>query len=133
MDFSDRLCRARKAKNWSQSDLARKSGLTRAAISKWEKGTDGKPSAPALYKCAKCLDLSVEELLTGRKARRAEWRVPDNRKCSIGEKPVWWLAECTKEIKRHKRSLTSKDWDALSKQVRELSRLVDHKPATKSK
>ena len=133
MDFATRIRIARERSGLSQASLAALAGLSRAVISKWEKGTDGKPSAPALYKCAKCLDLSVEELLTGRKARRAEWWVPDNRKSSIGEKPVWWLAECTKEIKRHKRSLTSKDWDALSKQVRELSRLVDHKPATKSK
>ena len=66
MGFSKRLCAARKYKNWSQSDLARECGLTRAAICKWEKPGARYPSAAALHKAAKALDVSAEQLLTGK-------------------------------------------------------------------
>ena len=63
MTFADRLKQARTQRGMSQSDLARAAGLTRAVISKWEKGDSGFPSGPALQKAANALDISVDELL----------------------------------------------------------------------
>ena len=67
MEFSERLSLARKRKKMTQADLARQSGLTRAVISKWEKGESGHPSANAVQQAAGALGVSVEQLLTGRR------------------------------------------------------------------
>ena len=66
MAFGQNLREARDRQEMSQSDLARATGLTRAVISKWEKGESSNPSAPALQLAAKALRISVEDLLKDR-------------------------------------------------------------------
>ena len=66
MAFAQNLREARDRRDMSQSDLARATGLTRAVISKWEKGESSNPSAPALQLAAKVLQVSVEDLLKDR-------------------------------------------------------------------
>ena len=66
MAFAQNLREARDRRDMSQSDLARATGLTRAVISKWEKGESSNPSAPALQLAAKALRISVEDLLKDR-------------------------------------------------------------------
>lgn len=38
MEFREELPRARKARGWSQEDLAARVGVSRQAVSKWEMG-----------------------------------------------------------------------------------------------
>ena len=81
MGFSQNLREARDRRHMSQSDLARATGLTRAVISKWEKGESSNPSAPALQLAAKALRVSVEDLLKDRpKNAKTGHRVVPNRK-----------------------------------------------------
>ena len=66
MAFAQNLREARDRRDMRHSDLARATGLTRAGISKWEKGESSNPSAPALQLAAKALRISVEDLLKDR-------------------------------------------------------------------
>ena len=81
MAFAQNLREARDRRDMSQSDLARATGLTRAVISKWEKGESSNPSAPALQLAAKALRISVEDLLKDRpqNAKTAHRVVPDRK------------------------------------------------------
>lgn len=56
----------RKEKNLTQSELARKLGVTDKAVSKWERGL-GCPDVSILEVLSKELDISILELLKGRK------------------------------------------------------------------
>ena len=64
MSFSQRLREVRESRGMTQSDLARASGLTRAAISKWENAESGSPSAHAVQRAADVLSVSVAWLLS---------------------------------------------------------------------
>ena len=81
MAFAQNLREARDRRDMSQSDLARATGLTRAVISKWEKGESSNPSAPALQLAAKALRISVEDLLKDRpqNSKAAHLVVPDRK------------------------------------------------------
>ena len=59
----------------NQSQLARASGLTRAAISKWESNPNSKPDAAAALSVAKALGVPFEGLI-------AETRTKPNRNIS---------------------------------------------------
>ena len=108
MSFSKRLCSARKQKNWSQSDLARYSGLTRAVISKWEKGASGHPSAPALQKAAKALNISVERLLTGKKhfswdqSELPNYKLSGQKSLTVVNRALNQLSDVEKHLEHHK-------------------------------
>ncbi|MCR5787599.1 MAG: helix-turn-helix domain-containing protein, partial [Bacilli bacterium] len=56
----------RKNKNFTQKELAKKLGVTDKAVSKWERGL-GCPDVSILEVLAKELDVSVLEILKGRK------------------------------------------------------------------
>lgn len=58
------LRRRRKELKWTLQELADKSGVSRAAISKIERGDSG-ASTPVLGKLAEALDVSVSQLLGG--------------------------------------------------------------------
>ena len=62
MKFSDNLIKLRKAKGWSQEDLADKLGVSRQAISKWEVGTS-KPDIDNVIKLSKLFEISIDELV----------------------------------------------------------------------
>ena len=59
------LIKARKIKNISQYDIAKKLGITRGAYSHYEGGR-ALPTADTLIKLAEILDVSVDYLLTGK-------------------------------------------------------------------
>jgi|TARA_R100000049_G_C1946542_1_gene91916 transcriptional regulator with XRE-family HTH domain len=63
MVFCQRVKDARLSRGMNQSELARASGLTRAAISKWESNSSCSPDARATLAVAKALGVSVESLL----------------------------------------------------------------------
>ena len=69
MAFSQRVKAARLFLGMNQSELARASGLTRAAISKWESHPACKPDASAALAVAKALGVSVENLLAETKGK----------------------------------------------------------------
>jgi transcriptional regulator with XRE-family HTH domain len=62
--FGERLRGERRGRGWSMDRLARASGVSRAMISKIERG-ESSPTAVLLGKLSAALELSVSELLTG--------------------------------------------------------------------
>ena len=61
MEFREVLLQTRKAKGWSQEDLAEKIQISRQAVSKWETG-DAMPDLPKLLALADALDISLDAL-----------------------------------------------------------------------
>ena len=61
--FGQRLREARTRRNWTQEQLAAKSGVTGAVISHFETGTRQQASADNLVKLATALSVSVDYLL----------------------------------------------------------------------
>lgn len=71
-----RLCEARKARGWTQADLAEGLSATgedmsKAAVSAWERNTR-QPSAKQLAILCERLGVTADYLLFGRVARRKE-------------------------------------------------------------
>ena len=65
--LGDRLARLRRAKGWSQSELAAQAGTKGSQISKFERGRY-QPSLETLSKLAEALETSTDFLLTGRES-----------------------------------------------------------------
>jgi transcriptional regulator with XRE-family HTH domain len=59
----------------SQADLAKKIGLGRSAVSKWESESDIDPGAKALRRAAKVLNTTEEYLLNGKEGSGLEARL----------------------------------------------------------
>ena len=62
-NFSNKLTELRKKKGYSQEELAEKLGLSRQAISKWERG-ESSPDMENIVQLTKIYDLSFDELLS---------------------------------------------------------------------
>lgn len=73
MAFQEELVRARKARGWSQEDLAARIRVSRQAVSKWETG-DAMPDLPKLVALADALEMPLDALC-GREAP-AERKTP---------------------------------------------------------
>jgi len=65
MNFGERLIQARKALGLNQSELARRTGITRSAISQLERDERRRLSMDNLFKVAKVLQVNPEWLATG--------------------------------------------------------------------
>ena len=74
MEFREVLLQTRKAKGWSQEDLAEKIQISRQAVSKWETG-DAMPDLPKLLALADALDISLD-VLCGREGSSADAAPP---------------------------------------------------------
>ncbi len=61
-NLGERIIQIRTEKNMTQGELASRVGVTRQAISKWERG-DGLPDLYNVSKLAKALNVSVDDLL----------------------------------------------------------------------
>ncbi len=61
-DISNRIYTLRTQKQWTQDQLANKIGVSRQAISKWERG-DGLPDLYNIKELAKAFDVSVDDLV----------------------------------------------------------------------
>ena len=113
--------------------MAALAGLSRAVISKWEKGKTSHPSANALANAAAWLDVSVEELLTGRKKPKI--------KRSPRSKPTFKISEMMSSrhifledvLKRHRDDFAPDDIKALKTQLQNLIQLIDAKPTQSGK
>lgn len=55
----------RQGRNWSLSNLAQASGVSKAYISDVENGTAGKPNIQYVFAIARALDVTMDELLEG--------------------------------------------------------------------
>jgi transcriptional regulator with XRE-family HTH domain len=72
----------RQGKGWSLSDLAERSGISKAYISDLENGAAGKPNIQYVFSIASALGVTLDELLEGakpspkQKRRRAEEELP---------------------------------------------------------
>ena len=82
MDFKERVFQARKAKGFSQEDLAEMIGVSRQAVSKWETG-ETMPDIEKLIALCNALDLNMEYLALGKES------VPSEK---ISPRPKLWIA-----------------------------------------
>ena len=64
---ANRLCELRKAHNLSQEELASKLGVSRQAVSKWER-SESSPDTDNLIQLASLYNISIDELLNGDEA-----------------------------------------------------------------
>ncbi len=62
VSIGERIVQLRKAKNWSQDELAKEIEASRVMIGKYERG-DNSPSIEVIVKLAKAFDVSVDFLL----------------------------------------------------------------------
>lgn len=74
--LGNRIIDLRKAKNWSQSDLAAKVGVSYAQIGRYET-KDAQPPAAVLKKIADALDTTVDFLLNGNTEDKANASLQD--------------------------------------------------------
>jgi len=68
------IAQERKRKNLTQKQLAEQLGISDKTISKWERG-NGFPEVSLLLPLCEKLDISVNELLTGKRVSEEEYRV----------------------------------------------------------
>ena len=64
IEIANRLCKLRKEHNLSQEQLAEKIGVSRQAVSKWERA-EASPDTDNLIALAKIYGVTVDQLLTG--------------------------------------------------------------------
>lgn len=75
MSAIGRRIRARRDElNFTQAELAEKAGLGRSSIAQYERGRT-RPRAGELESLARAMDISVDELLTGRKSGSAAYQL----------------------------------------------------------
>ncbi len=87
------IAQLRKEKNWTQSDLAEKIGVTDKAVSRWETGR-GFPDVALLKPLSDALGVTVNELIVG------ELVEPDRHQAAADETIVQLLAYSRQEIRR---------------------------------
>ena len=63
-ETADRLFQYRKANGYSQEELASKIGVSRQAISKWERG-ESSPDTDNLITLARLYNITIDELING--------------------------------------------------------------------
>lgn len=63
-ETGERLFRYRKANHYSQEDLSEKIGVSRQAISKWERG-ESSPDTDNLIELARLYNITIDELING--------------------------------------------------------------------
>ena len=62
LNIGSKIIELRKAKNWSQEDLAKEIGSSRVMIGKYERN-DNAPSIEVLLKMAKSFDVTVDYII----------------------------------------------------------------------
>lgn len=75
-----RISSERKGRNWSLADLAARSGVSKAMLSKIER-REASPTAPVLLRIATAFDITLAELLTDTR--------DDERYRRAADQPVW--------------------------------------------
>lgn len=86
MEIAQRLADMRREKGFSQEELANQLGLSRQAISKWERG-ESAPDMANLIALADLYDVTLDELIRGEAPASAPTAEPDaNAKTSASDK-----------------------------------------------
>ena len=89
LETANRLYELRKKHNLSQEELAEKLGVSRQAVSKWER-SEASPDTDNLIALAKIYDLSLDELIYGekeeKKKEKAEEKTEENANEPTNEK-----------------------------------------------
>lgn len=70
VERGQRIVRMRKAKGWSQGELARRAGIDRTRLGKWERGVHD-PRLDDLTRLAEILGVEASLLVSGREPDRA--------------------------------------------------------------
>ena len=84
MEFGEKLSAARKAKGFSQEELAAKIEVSRQAVSKWENGT-AQPETANIIKLCEVLEVSPNELFGYEPQRESP---PEDKKIIISSKSL---------------------------------------------
>lgn len=92
MDFKERVFQARKAKGFSQEDLAEAIGVSRQAVSKWETG-EAMPDLEKLIALCNTLDQNMEYLALGKESVPSKKCLQDSSRGSLccWQLPSWRL------------------------------------------
>ncbi len=83
-EFGERLRTLRKARGWTQADLARASGLTRSHISRLEGGAIQLPARDRLHRLAGALSTTPDDLLAA-----AGYRQEDHSADELPDLPIY--------------------------------------------
>lgn len=85
IETANRLLQYRKKHSLSQEELAEKIGVSRQAVSKWERA-EASPDTDNLILLAQIYGVTLDELLTGKKDNETESNDDDNKNDSFTEK-----------------------------------------------
>lgn len=75
LELGRRIVRLRTDRGWSQGELARRLGMSRCRLGKWERGLHG-PPVEDLARLADVLRVDMEELVRGRKPEESVLELP---------------------------------------------------------
>ena len=84
LETANRLYELRKKHNLSQEELAEKLGVSRQAVSKWER-SEASPDTDNLIALAKIYDLSLDELIYGEREERKEEKKEETKENTSAE------------------------------------------------
>lgn len=87
MTLGEKLLLLRKARQWSQEELAEQVGVTRQAVSRWEAGS-AKPDAGKLVRLCDVFGVTADYLLREEEARTPGGTTPPDTSVSPGQSPV---------------------------------------------
>ena len=71
MELREKLIELRKAKGWTQDELARELGISRQAVSKWERGVIA-PATMNLAALGRLYGVPLDELVNGEQPPQEE-------------------------------------------------------------
>lgn len=86
------IAQCRKEKNLTQSQLAERLNMSDKSVSKWETGK-GMPDSSIMLELCNCLDINVNELLTGERLKEEEYQEKANEN----------IIKITKEAEKNKK------------------------------
>lgn len=87
IEIADRLVKLRKEHNLSQEALASKLGLSRQAVSKWERA-EASPDTDNLVALAELYGVPLDEILNGPKAQNEERRTMSRQRQSLRKRSL---------------------------------------------
>ncbi len=87
VDVAERVFKLREERGWTQSELARRAGLSRTTLSHLEGGATRTPSSPTLRRLARAFGISVHDLLAETDAAEAE-PLGAERQGAEGDRPM---------------------------------------------
>ena len=87
IETANRLIEYRKKNNLSQDQVAEKIGVSRQAVSKWERA-EASPDTDNLIMLSKIYNVSLDELINGKRFEAADTAADDNTNCQVNDIPA---------------------------------------------